>query len=210
MFKQIRSLPGEKDSKPMGSDVEIDEAYMGGKRKRGTGRPMRGDKTRIPIVGIVERGGKVVAEVIPAVTGSEITGLVRKHVAPNSTVYSDEYQNYAVIGRLTDANGKTLGYKHDTVKHSQDEFVRGEVQERRGFLEPNQEWNSGRLPPMFLSVFPDPLLTLKRYFPVGLSSFWSCQFPANENAVLRNPVSQKKRECFRVIRETVTVRLVIV
>jgi transposase len=127
MFHQIRSLLGEKDSKPMGPVVEIDEAYMGGKRKNGKGRPMRGDRKKTPVVGIVERGGRVVAKVIPAVTGADITGIVKKHVAPGSTVYSDEYQSYALIGRLTDDKGKSLGYKHDTVKHGMDEFVRGEV-----------------------------------------------------------------------------------
>jgi transposase-like protein len=127
MFKQIRSLLSDKDLKLMGPTVEIDETYMGGKRKRGTGRPMRGDKTKIPAVGIIERGGKVVAKVIPAVTRDDITGLVKEHVAPGSTVYSDEYQSYALIGRLTDETGKAFGYKHDTVKHGQDEFVRGDV-----------------------------------------------------------------------------------
>jgi len=127
MFKQIRSLLGDKDLMLAGPTVEIDETYMGGKRKGQKGRPMRGDKKKTPVVGIVERGGKVVAKVIPAVTGSEITGLVRKHVAPNSTVYSDEYQSYALIGRLTDDKGKALGYKHDTVRHGMDEFVRGDI-----------------------------------------------------------------------------------
>jgi transposase len=127
MFKQIRSLLGDKDSKPMGPVVEIDETYMGGKRKGQKGRPMRGDRKKTPVLGIVERSGKVFAKVIPAVTGSEITGLVRKQVAPNSAVYSDEYQSYSLIGRLTDADGKALGYQHDTVKHGMDEFVRGDV-----------------------------------------------------------------------------------
>lgn len=126
MFKQIRSLLADGELK-LGPTVEIDETYMGGKRKRGTGRPMRGDKTKTPVVGIVERNGKVVAKVIPAVTASDITGLVRKHVAAGSTVYSDEYQSYALIGRLTDDNGAELNYKHATVKHGRDEYVRGDV-----------------------------------------------------------------------------------
>jgi transposase len=127
MFKQIRSLLGEKDSKPMGPVVEIDETYMGVKRKGQKGRPMRGDKKKTPVIGIVERGGRVVAKVIPDVTGASITGLVKKHVAAGSTVYTDEYQSYALIGRLTDDKGKDLKYKHDTVKHGMDEFVRGDV-----------------------------------------------------------------------------------
>ena len=126
MFRQIRSLLSEQDLKLMGT-VEIDEAYMGGKRKRGTGRPMRGDKTKTPVIGIVERGGKVVAKVIPAVTGADITSFIKKHVEPGCTIYSDEYQSYALIGRLTGDDGAALGYKHDTVKHGQDEYVRGDV-----------------------------------------------------------------------------------
>jgi transposase len=126
MFKQIRSLLADGDLK-LGRTVEIDEAYMGGKRKNGTGRLRRGDRTTIPVVGIVERNGKVVAKVISAVTTAEITGMVKKHVNPGSTVYSDEYQSYALIGRLTGEDGVTLGYKHDTVKHGQEEFVRNQV-----------------------------------------------------------------------------------
>ena len=49
--------------------VEIDEMYYGGKRESGTGRPMRGDKTKMPVMGIVERGGRVKAMAIPDVSG---------------------------------------------------------------------------------------------------------------------------------------------
>jgi transposase len=126
MFKQIRSLLGEPDTK-LQKTIEIDETYIGGKRKSGTGRPMRGDKTKIPVVGIVERGGKVVAKVVPSLTGADLHGLVKKHVEPGSTVYSDEFQSYALIGKLTGDGGERLGYKHDTVKHGQDEYVRGDV-----------------------------------------------------------------------------------
>src|ERR1039458_7174894 len=63
MFKQIRSLMSEEISLE-GSSVEIDEMYAGGKRKNGTGRPMRGDKTKSPVMGMVERNGRVVARTI--------------------------------------------------------------------------------------------------------------------------------------------------
>jgi hypothetical protein len=55
-----------------GSTVEIDEMYHGGKRKNGTGRPMRGDKTKSPVMGMVERGGRVVARVIPDCTSKTL------------------------------------------------------------------------------------------------------------------------------------------
>src|SRR5947209_20230347 len=55
MFRQIRTLLSEGDLQLEGPSVEIDENYYGGKRKYGTGRPMRGDKTKIPVIAIVQR-----------------------------------------------------------------------------------------------------------------------------------------------------------
>src|SRR4029077_17310374 len=43
MFKQIRQLMAE-DISLEGSSVEVDETYVGGVRKYGSGRPMAGDK----------------------------------------------------------------------------------------------------------------------------------------------------------------------
>src|SRR5580658_5503587 len=65
MFKQIRTLMSEEISLE-GASVEVDEMYAGGKRKNGTGRPMRGDRVKAPVIGMVERKtadrkGRVVA-----------------------------------------------------------------------------------------------------------------------------------------------------
>ena len=46
MFRQVRSLLSETDMQLEGSAVEVDEMYVGGKRKGGAGRPMRGDKVK--------------------------------------------------------------------------------------------------------------------------------------------------------------------
>jgi len=53
MFRQIRSLLSDSDMRLEGEAVEVDEMYYGGKRKGGTGRPMRGDKTKTPVLGMV-------------------------------------------------------------------------------------------------------------------------------------------------------------
>src|SRR5580693_4910173 len=81
MFRQIRSLLSEADMQLEGSTVEVDEMYHGGKRKNGRGRPMRGDKQKTPVVGIVERKsgrGRVIARTAPDVTMNTLHGFVKE------------------------------------------------------------------------------------------------------------------------------------
>jgi hypothetical protein len=72
MFKQIRSLMSEGDLQLEGPTVEMDETYFDGRRNSGRGRSMRGDKGTTPIVGIVERKGRVLAEVAEDVSGATL------------------------------------------------------------------------------------------------------------------------------------------
>lgn len=125
MFKQIRSLMSEEISLE-GPSVEIDEMYAGGKRKNGTGRPMVGDKTKTPVIGIVERKtaerkGRVVARVIPDTKSKTLLDNVKQYVLPKSMVYTDELKSYHEIGHMTN------GYEHRRINHSQGIYVRGDV-----------------------------------------------------------------------------------
>ncbi len=61
MFKQIRSLLSEPDMQLEGSTVEMDETYYGGK-VRGVENKNTNKST---IIGIAERGGRVVAKASP-------------------------------------------------------------------------------------------------------------------------------------------------
>jgi transposase-like protein len=127
MFKQIRSLLSDGDLKLEGPTVEIDEMYFGGVRKYGRGRPMRGDKTKTPVVAIVQRHGKVLAKVVPDVTTSSLMGMVKKHVVPGSVIYTDELSGYDAISKLADKDGKSLGYRHHRIKHAGGVYVRGDI-----------------------------------------------------------------------------------
>ena len=120
MFKQIRSLLSEGDLQLEGPTVEADETYFGGKRKGGTGRPMRGDKTKTPILGIVERKGRVVAKTIETVDAATLTGNIREHVLPESTVYTDELQAYNTVA-------KNKRYDHRRIHHSSKVYVVGDI-----------------------------------------------------------------------------------
>ena len=117
MFKQIRSLLSEPDMQLEGLSIEVDEMYCGGRRKSGKGRPMRGDKTKTPVIGMVERKGRVVARATTDVSASTIHGMLHKDVLPESTVFTDEYYSYNGIG------ARVKEHKH--IKHSAGVYVIG-------------------------------------------------------------------------------------
>jgi len=157
MFKQIRSLMSDGDLQLEGPTVEVDETYFGGKRKYGIGRPMRGDKTKIPIIGIIQRGGKVVARVIPGVTADELTSVIKRHVVPGSVIYTDEYPSYERSKTLKDRDGKPLRYKHYQIRHKDNVYVNGDIHTNSidGFWSPIKRGIGG----VYHSVSPEYLQT---------------------------------------------------
>jgi transposase-like protein len=123
MFKQIRSLLAE-DIKLEGSSIEMDEMYHGGKRKGQGGRPMRGDKVKTPVIGMVERSatgktGRVKALATPDVTANRVLGLVHEHVLPKSTIFTDDYAIYDRLGARVK--------EHKRINHSAKVYVMGDV-----------------------------------------------------------------------------------
>lgn len=119
MFKQIRSLLSEPDMRLEGLSVEMDETYVGAKRKRGNrrGRPSRSDSSKTPVVGIVERTGqqRVFAKVSDDTTKKTLHGIVRERVMPESVIFTDEYLPYGGLDQL--------GYTHRRVNHSAGVYV---------------------------------------------------------------------------------------
>lgn len=125
IFKQVRSLLSDGDLQLEGPTVEVDETYMGGRRKGKTGRPMRGDKVKTPVVAVVQRGGKVVAKAVPDVTSASIMPMIHDHVVPGAVIYTDEFVVYGGIQTMKQADGSPMGFRHGTVNHTAGEYVRG-------------------------------------------------------------------------------------
>src|SRR5271157_5836584 len=116
---QLRKLMAE-DVQLEGSSVEVDEMFYGGKRKNGVGRPMRGDKVKTPVLGMVEREGRVVAKAVKDTTAKTLCGTVQEYVMPASTVFTDELPAYNTVS-------KGRRYTHRRIKHSAGVYVVGDV-----------------------------------------------------------------------------------
>ncbi len=86
---------------------------MGG-RRRGYGRGYKDNKT--PVVSLVERGGRVRSHVIDKVSGKEITKILRRQVAKEAVINTDESPVYRMPCK---------GFaSHSSVNHRIEEYAR--------------------------------------------------------------------------------------
>jgi transposase len=124
MFKQIRTMLDERESGKLGGGgkggVEMDETYYGGRGKSYPGRASATDKfAKTPVVGMVERKGRVRAFVAQDTKADTLIGLVREHIVPRSLVFTDDYAPYDGLG--------VRGYQHRRIRHSEKIYVSGET-----------------------------------------------------------------------------------
>jgi transposase len=111
MFKQIRTLMSE-DVSLEGEAVEMDETYVGGRRRGGRpGRASLNAGEKACVVGAVERGGKVVALMVNDVTKKTLHGIAKEYILPGSIVYTDHYHAYMGLEKVN-------GYQHRRINHS--------------------------------------------------------------------------------------------
>jgi transposase-like protein len=115
MGQQIRKLM-EEDGDLFGGTVEVDETYVGGKGRHN--RRGRGAENKTPVVGIVERGGRVKAIATTNVKASTVMPFIRQNVRPGTRLMTDEFNIYNSAGEL---------YQHETVCHGTKEYVHGEA-----------------------------------------------------------------------------------
>lgn len=112
---QIRTLLGAADFNALLSGhIEADEAYVGGRRPGG--KRGRGAAGKTIVMGLKERGGPMVATIIPDVRKPTLRGVVNELVEKGSTVSTDELMSYGLL--------EGDGYQHGTVKHGAKEYSR--------------------------------------------------------------------------------------
>ena len=112
MGQQIRKLMSSAESFAiMQGHIELDEAYVGGRRP---GKRGRGAEGKTIVMGLKERDGRMTTEVIPNVKKDTLRGVVLQNVEPGSVVSTDELMSYGLL--------EGDGYKHGTVKHGAKEW----------------------------------------------------------------------------------------
>ena len=124
MQHRIRAEMGRKDSPLLQGIIEADEAYIGGKPRRRNKRKddeptKRGRGTKkTPVLGAVERKGKIHARVQTDLSGKGILQFLRDKINPeDSKLITDEYKAYRVIRPYI---------PHEVINH-QERYVDGDI-----------------------------------------------------------------------------------
>lgn len=97
-------------------EVELDESYFGGPRKKNHVKDRRkrgrGAENKVPVFGIKKRDdGRVYTQIIKNASKQELLPIIRRLVAKNkTTIYTDKWASYD--GLVLD------GYKHRRINHS--------------------------------------------------------------------------------------------
>lgn len=95
MLHKIRFFMESQNKKQVAGNVEIDETFVGGKNKnrhkdkkveRCQGRSF---KDKVPVFGVLQRGGHVSAVVVPDTKATTLKPLITKFIKENSTVFTD-------------------------------------------------------------------------------------------------------------------------
>ena len=113
---RIRAAMKDADTEPLEGTVEVDETWVGGKAK-GMGRGYTGNKTMV--LGAIERDGNIRLTVGKRRDRKTLHGFIEEHAPDAKAIYTDDYEAYKGI-----EDEKT---KHESVNHSADEWVRGDV-----------------------------------------------------------------------------------
>jgi hypothetical protein len=120
MTHRIREAMKAGNLPPMGGEgqiVEIDETFIGNKKEKAP--KARGYAHKRAVLTLVERGKGSRSFHVDGTSAADLLPIIRKHVAPETHVMTDEAGQYASIGKHFT--------EHDFVSHGKGEYGRGTI-----------------------------------------------------------------------------------
>ncbi len=105
----------------LSGEIEVDETYMGGKarsmhlRRRREKITAPGTKDKMPVMGILERGGNVRTFVVPGTRKKQLQRQVRDHVEAGSAIFTDDLDSYKGMGEYEHQVNHAVEYVRDNV-----------------------------------------------------------------------------------------------
>ena len=128
MAHRIRyTMSQEPLSSKLGGIIEVDETYIGGRRRNAQTQAVKlGERAqdrlgpfegKAPVVSVLQRGGRVQSKHMPRVTAENLRPMVQQMVAEDAHVMTD---SSSVL------KGTLMTHKHDHVNHRAKEYVRYE------------------------------------------------------------------------------------
>ena len=122
MLHKIRKCLGIENNNIIDKEVELDETYVGGlnknrhKDKKVKYSQGRSYKDKTPVFGMIQRGGKLSAWVVPNVKTKTLTNKVLEFVKRSAEIYTDEWQGYNLL--------KNFYENHTIVEHGKKQYVK--------------------------------------------------------------------------------------
>src|SRR5438105_8958210 len=122
MLQRIRHAMHTGTFSKLSGQIEADETFIGGKARnmhadrRAAKITGTGGKDKTAVMGILERGGKVRASVVPNRKKKALQAEVRKHVEAGAALYTDALKSYDGLGE----------FEHQVIDHAV-RYVDGKV-----------------------------------------------------------------------------------
>ena len=110
-FHKLREIITDnvaKEAPFLQGEIEVDESYFGGARK---GKRGRGAAGKVPVFGLLKRGGRVYAVMIPDAKSRTLLGIIRERIQPDSIVYTDSFGSYDALD--------VSEFHHERINHSE-------------------------------------------------------------------------------------------
>ena len=106
-YTRIRTVIAEETQKAS-SVFEVDESYFGGRRK---GKRGRGAGGKVPVFGLLKRGGRVYTVMIPNAHTDTLMPIMERLIQPDSIVYTDGFSSYDALD--------VSDFRHVRINHSE-------------------------------------------------------------------------------------------